>query len=146
MASQTPSLIVVAGPSLGRVVPLDAAVSIGRDAANHLAINDAALSRRHCQFERGPLHTLLTDLDSRNGTLVNGVPVRSRPLVDGDQIRVGDSILLFVEGTPAPEATMSPASTAVGALIVDDRQMSATQFTSESTIEHDLIGESDSMR
>jgi transcriptional regulator with PAS, ATPase and Fis domain len=149
MPVQPPSLIVVTGPSLGRVVFLDTAISIGRDASNDVAINDSALSRHHCQFERGPDQTLLTDLDSRNGTLVNGVPIRSRPLVDGDQIRIGDSVLLFVAvsaASEAPSPASMPGSTAPGALIVDEGPMTRMQFSSDRAIEHDLIGESDSMR
>jgi transcriptional regulator with PAS, ATPase and Fis domain len=146
MATSAPSLIVVTGPSLGRVVALDEAISIGRDASNQLAINDVALSRHHCQLACGPQQTLLTDLDSRNGTLVNGVPIRSHPLVDGDQIRIGDSVLLFVAGNVLPPVTPVGGSTAAAPLIVDDRPLAQMQFTSDRTIEHDLIGESEPMR
>ena len=125
-----PRLIVITGPSLGRVVPLEDSISIGRDASNQLTINDLAVSHRHCQVERGPQQTLLTDLDSRNGTLVNGVPVRSRPLVDGDQIRIGDSILLFAAGNVAPAPEPLPGSTAFGTLIVDDGPTARMQFLS----------------
>jgi transcriptional regulator with PAS, ATPase and Fis domain len=146
MPAQRPCLIVVTGPSLGRVVPLDDSISIGRDPSNNLPINDVALSRRHCQLECGPQQTLLTDLDSRNGTLVNGVPIRSRPLADGDQIRIGDSILLFVAGSvKEPEAPLL-GSTAAGPLIVGEGPIAQMRFTSDRTIEHDLIGESEPMR
>ena len=146
MATSAPSLIVVAGPSLGRVVALDEEISIGRDSSNHLAINDVALSRHHCRLEVGPHQTLLTDLDSRNGTVVNGVPIRSHALAEGDQIRIGDSVLLFVAGNVPPPATPVGGSTAVAPLIVEDRPVAQMQFTSDRTIEHDLIGESEPMR
>jgi Nif-specific regulatory protein len=43
----------------------------------------------------------LTDLDSRNGTFVNGVPVRERLLKHNDQIRIGGSLFLFLRSEPS---------------------------------------------
>jgi transcriptional regulator with PAS, ATPase and Fis domain len=146
MATLAPSLIVVTGPSLGRVVALGEGISIGRDSSNHLVINDLALSRHHCRLDVGPHQTLLTDIDSLNGTLVNDVPIRSHALAEGDQIRIGDSILLFVAGQPAPAPASQPGSTAIAALFVDAGTAPQMQFTSDRTIVHDLIGESEPMR
>ena len=86
-------LIIIGGPARGQVIDLDQTVTIGRDPAIECPIADLALSRQHCRIAFTPGPTV-TDLDSRNGTQVNGMPVRHHQLADGDQIRVGDSVLL----------------------------------------------------
>lgn len=75
--------------------PLAGSMSIGRDASNSVCIEDAAASPRHCHIEQNDGRFLLTDLDSTSGTFVNGIPVKQRLLVAGDQIAVGSSLFLF---------------------------------------------------
>src|SRR5208282_5497371 len=58
---------------------------------------------RHCVIRRDGQGFLLQDLDSRNNTFVNNVPVKERLLADGDQIRIGKSILVF-QGPPREPA------------------------------------------
>jgi transcriptional regulator with GAF, ATPase, and Fis domain len=99
MASETnPRLLGISGPLKGSAFPLPAGeVSIGRDSSNQLWAADPALSRRHCllvQDETGQFS--VRDLKSRNGTLVNGVPVEQQQISHGDQIFIGDSVLLFL--------------------------------------------------
>lgn len=97
---RSPSLVVVAGPLKGAVVALsEEELSIGRDPANRLCVGDLALSRRHCLIEpsksEGGPYTL-RDLESLNGTFINGVPVNESALEHGDLIRVGDSVIIFL--------------------------------------------------
>ncbi len=54
------------------------------------------MSRRHCQIQSDANAWTIRDLDSLNGTFVNGVPVRERPLRHGDQIQIGTSLFLFL--------------------------------------------------
>ena len=96
MGAHQPILIVTAGLARGRSVAVGGAVTIGRDEQNTLAIADPALSRRHCVIEPAGERLVLRDLDSRNGVFVNGSRVTEYPLADGDQIRIGDSVLLVV--------------------------------------------------
>ncbi len=138
-------LIIIGGPSRGTVVPLTERTTIGRDPKCSLVIGDLALSKQHCAIDPGP-PALLSDLDSRNGTQINGLPIRTHHLVDGDQIRVGDSVLLFVAGgaaqlTPPP----SDASTASAPLVVDAMETGRITFTTEQPVQHDLVGESAAM-
>src|SRR5262245_35645188 len=106
-------LIVIAGPSRGQVIALDGAVSIGRDQSSSIVIPDLALSRKHCAVEADGDRLVVIDLDSRNGTVVNGVPIRRHELADGDQLRIGDSALIYVAGAPAqPAGTPVDGSTA----------------------------------
>jgi hypothetical protein len=64
--------------------------SIGRDASCDLAIADMTVSRRHAQLERTAQGWLLTDLESTNGTRVNGWRVRGQvPVRSGDLVSFG---------------------------------------------------------
>ena len=70
-------------------------ITLGRDAGNTISLEDRAASRRHCVLRPVDGRFQIADLDSRNGTYVNGLPVRERLLQHNDQIRVGDSVFLF---------------------------------------------------
>jgi len=74
----------------------DGEVSVGRDPANAVCINDPSVSRRHCLIRCEAGACRVEDLDSFNGTFVNGVPIGVQPLTDGDRIGVGDVVLLFL--------------------------------------------------
>jgi len=84
----------------------EAEVRIGRDPSNSLAISDLSLSRRHCLLGQGKDGYRIRDLDSRNGTFVNGEAVTERRLNHGDQISVGDSVFLFLVKEDTDEAIM----------------------------------------
>lgn len=71
-------------------------LTLGRDNSNTVQIGDATVSKKHCTIEVVSGSFELVDLDSHNGTFVNGIPVKRRPLVHGDVIRVGNSELLFL--------------------------------------------------
>jgi Nif-specific regulatory protein len=88
-----PSLIVIAGPFAKetRIPLLGDEVSIGRDIANAVSIASNSVSRRHCCIRRRAQSFIIHDLGSRNGTFVNGVPVRERILNNGDMIMIGDA-------------------------------------------------------
>jgi Nif-specific regulatory protein len=89
-------LEAVSGPLEGRTFPLtEDELSIGREPSNQISLLDSLVSRRHCVIRRDGEGFLIQDLDSRNSTFVNSLPVKERVLADGDQIRVGKSILVF---------------------------------------------------
>jgi Nif-specific regulatory protein len=73
-------------------------ISIGRDSSNTIAISDVSLSRRHCVLRRDGDSYALRDLESRNGTFINGAVIKESVLRNGDKIAVGDSVLVFVTG------------------------------------------------
>src|SRR5262245_38625811 len=104
-----PKLAAVAGPQQGLVLPLEEArIAIGRDPANEVCLPSMWVSRQHCLIERQGSRVTITDLQSHNGTFVNGVPIKERDLSHGDQIRVGDSIflLLLQEMEPPPSGSL----------------------------------------
>src|SRR5208283_1106088 len=70
--------------------------SVGRDSANQLCLRDRAVSRKHFTISMTDVAFHLVDLDSHNGTFVNGIPVRRKLLSHGDTIRVGRCELVFL--------------------------------------------------
>jgi pSer/pThr/pTyr-binding forkhead associated (FHA) protein len=86
-----------AAPAVRRPLPLQfprgsaEQFSIGRDASCDLAIADMTVSRRHATLERTEDGWLLTDLESTNGTRVNGWRVRGKVSVTpGDLVSFGN--------------------------------------------------------
>ena len=73
--------------------------SIGRDASCDLAISDMTVSRLHAQLERTADGWLLCDLESTNGTRVNGWRVRGKtPVRAGDLVSFGSLDVVFSTG------------------------------------------------
>jgi hypothetical protein len=70
-------------------------VTIGREEGNLLRLNDERVSRFHAKVQQEDGDVILTDLESTNGTRVNGSPIQIRRLRPGDQVNVGRSMLLF---------------------------------------------------
>jgi transcriptional regulator with GAF, ATPase, and Fis domain len=99
-----PRLLAIAGPLKDSTFALPGGeMHIGRDPSNLLSINDLSLSRRHCALSRDDDGYKIRDLDSRNGTSVNGVSVKETRLRHGDQISVGDSVFLLLLHEEAEE-------------------------------------------
>ena len=118
-----PRLVAIAGPLNGKVVPLTAAeFSIGRFTSNQLSVNHPSVSRRHRLIKREGDQFRIFDLDSRNCTFVNGVPVKECALHPGDTIKVGGSYFLFLFHDEDPAATK------------DQLQLEDAELVSGSTI------------
>jgi hypothetical protein len=81
----------------GTVFPLlDDESLIGRDASNPISIADNSISSRHARIIRGSDGFFIEDLQSRNGTFVNGGKVtEKRLLTNNDLVRIGKVILTF---------------------------------------------------
>ncbi len=125
---ETPELEAIAGPLKGTSIPLtDDEVSIGREPSNALSLLDAAVSRKHCLIQREAEHFKLRDLNSRNSTFVNGVPVAERILESGDEIKIGSSLFVFVlpQTEPTPNASsveFDKTETGAGSTIILRKQ------------------------
>src|SRR5580658_1365827 len=92
-----PRLMAISGSLRGTVRPLvDGQISIGRGDSNHVCLMDRSVSRRHCTIEQVDERFELADLDSHNGTFVNGIPVRRKVVGHGDTLRVGHSEFVFL--------------------------------------------------
>src|SRR5438128_2357553 len=87
---------VLEGVDKGRVFrDLGLPVTIGREEGNILRLNDERVSRYHAKVQIDTDDFILTDLESTNGTKVNGNVVQIRRLRHGDRVAVGRSLLLF---------------------------------------------------
>jgi Nif-specific regulatory protein len=92
-----PRVVAMSGTSKGAIYRLtDSKLTVGRDKSNTLQIGDATVSKKHCAIEANEDQFELIDLESHNGTFVNGIPVKRRALLHGDVIRVGTSELMFL--------------------------------------------------
>ncbi len=76
---------------------MDGEVFLGRDEGNDLQLHDETSSRRHAKVQRLGDRCVVFDLDSNNGTFLNGERVREGLLRDGDQILIGKTVLVFEE-------------------------------------------------
>ena len=105
-------LLAEGGPFAGKVLDIVAEeMVIGRAAENELVLEDGSLSRRHCRIRRtGPDRLELEDLNSSNGTYLNGQRVTRSMATIGDLVRFGE-LQFRVDGDynagfeePPPEA------------------------------------------
>ena len=90
------TLRVLDGVDRGRVYQdLELPLTIGREEGNGIQLNDERISRFHVKLQQDHEQIVLTDLESTNGTKVNGEEVQIRILRFGDLVSVGRSVLLF---------------------------------------------------
>jgi pSer/pThr/pTyr-binding forkhead associated (FHA) protein len=93
---RTVTIQVLEGVDRGRVFRnLPTPLTIGREEGNLLRLNDERVSRYHAKIQQDNGDVIITDLESTNGTRVNGNVVQIRRLRLGDCICVGRSTLLF---------------------------------------------------
>lgn len=107
------TFLVLEGVDKGRVYKdLPIPVTIGREEGNGLRLNDERVSRFHAKVQIEDGDIILTDLDSTNGTRVNGTSVQIRRLRPGDQVSLGRTMLLFgtMEEIATRRATAVPAT------------------------------------
>lgn len=108
------SHIEVWGNSGPRVVVLEGErATIGKDASNTICIDESVVSRMHAALEQYPAGWAVRDLDSHNGTYLNGKRLLAeRRLQSGDEIRIGATRLVFrgdeAKGSTVTEAGLQP--------------------------------------
>jgi pSer/pThr/pTyr-binding forkhead associated (FHA) protein len=90
------TLRVLDGADRGTIYEgLSTPVTIGREEGNSIQLNDERVSRFHLKIQEDQDKLVLTDLESTNGTKVNGEDVQLRILRFGDMVSLGRSVLLF---------------------------------------------------
>jgi pSer/pThr/pTyr-binding forkhead associated (FHA) protein len=133
---------VLEGIDKGRIFrELPTPVTIGREEGNVLRLNDERVSRFHAkvQFDNGEV--ILTDLESTNGTRVNGNVIQIRRLRPGDRVGVGRSLLLFgseqeIAARQATISGMSAPTSGTGGTVAVPATLHAPTLASQ--FDHDL--------
>lgn len=97
-----PSLVFLSGELIAVPIPLEREeVTLGRALEADVRINDTQVSRQHARVsavydrELERTHYYLQDLDSKNGTFLNGRRIRREVLENGDKIEIGETMLRF---------------------------------------------------
>ncbi len=95
-----PSLVFLSGELIAVPIPLEREeVIMGRALEADVRVNDTQVSRKHAMVTADTstekVQYILTDLDSRNGTFLNGRRIRREVLENGDKISIGETILRF---------------------------------------------------
>ena len=97
-----PSLVTLAGDKVGAKISIDSMVIIGRSGDSKVKVPDPRVSRHHARIYRDDSGDFyIEDMESRNGTLINGVARSRHKLVFGDKIQVGSAaVFLFTHHDP----------------------------------------------
>src|SRR5437773_4589272 len=120
---------VLDGVDRGRVFRnLMPPVTIGREEGNILRLNDERVSRFHAKVQQDNSDIILTDLESTNGTRVNGNVIQIRRLRPGDRVGLGRSVLLFgsEQEIAARMAALSGALTSLPSKLTGSSSSGAT--------------------
>jgi len=95
---------VITGANFGCVFLLDKTETVlGRSDDADIQIDDEKVSRKHLKIslvksdgqDNGPMHAVVSDLNSTNGVFINGARVYNQDLRNGDKLRIGNTILKF---------------------------------------------------
>lgn len=111
---------------------------IGRSSSASLQINSTSVSREHAEIAKTPTGFCVRDLNSTNGTTVNGRTVKESPLVDGDSVGIADTELTFLASSlgrlqrtlTKPLPGKKPAATTPGVAA----EVAATRCMSEALL------------
>ena len=99
-----PVLTIVKGPQTGETFELDSThISLGRDPKNSVFLNDMTVSRHHAQIDLSNLglgYDTIEDLNSLNGTWVDGAIINKATLQDGSTIQIGTFRMVFHTSKP----------------------------------------------
>jgi DNA-binding NtrC family response regulator len=101
---------IVGGPDKGKKVStLEGLIRVGSDSSNDLVLTDTTVSRRHLELERTMRGLLLRDLQSRNGTFLEGRQVLQAYVDSGDKISLGKTRLAIKRKTKDTEMELLDA-------------------------------------
>lgn len=102
------ALNIVKGPDKGVCYKLvGQTIKIGRAVDNDVVLDDLKSSRYHARVERREDQYWIVDNGSQNGIIVNGAVLHEKQLVLGDQVSIGNTVLVY--GPPAPLFSKTPA-------------------------------------
>ncbi len=97
--SEGPLLVVRKGPEVGERFYIDRTpLTIGRDPASGIFLNDITVSREHARLDVAGAEVSVSDAGSLNGTYVNGISVDRAVLRNGDAVQIGRFQMVFLAG------------------------------------------------
>src|SRR5215207_9906098 len=106
-----PYLVIQSSDGSTREVPItDKPITVGRHPTNMIVLQDGMASRYHCVIEKGQEGLRVRDLDSSNGTKVNGQVIKTWRLGDGDVIQIGRSTITVNAPQLAPSPKPKPVA------------------------------------
>ena len=112
-------LIIERGAGAGQRVNLwRFPVTIGRDTTNTVVVNDEEVSRKHLRIKQRGLLFIIEDLESRNGSFLNGDRILNSIVQNGDRILVGSTEIQFVASEP--DIKLAPEISRFGMVVSDD--------------------------
>jgi two-component system NtrC family sensor kinase len=115
------SLFVIQGADQGKRFELKSKpMALGRDNSNPIRLHDTEVSRRHAEVRHVDSMYRVFDLGSANGTYLNGKPVDQAPLRSGDRLQLGQTVMLFNEGS-ASERDLTARVDLLSRTSTDDR-------------------------
>ncbi|MDP3001422.1 MAG: sigma 54-interacting transcriptional regulator [Bryobacterales bacterium] len=136
-----PRLIAIAGLMEGAFYMLpEQEITVGGDPSNLLVIDDAAVAPFHCAIDGRGGDFRLRNAGATSGLTVNGLPVDQRTLVHGDEIRIGETLFLYLAyeaETPADFRLQRE----IERLELENRRLQAA-----SHVDHDMVGDSPAIR
>src|SRR3989338_5113760 len=102
-----PRLVIIDGKEKGRVITLNTGTQVLGRSKSDIVLSDVRISRTHVSItvDTASGSVSFSDLNSLNGTLINGESRPSGSLKDGDQIQLGDTIFDLQILKVAPEIT-----------------------------------------
>ncbi len=111
LSIQKCKLLVISGPLNGHAFVINTETfTLGSGRNNDLVIDDATVSRRHCEINLTPDGYIIRDLGSTNGTYIQGVRIKTAFLGTGSEFQLGETRLLFRPLQERQEFKISPAN------------------------------------
>lgn len=114
-----------------KVQPHDGAVTIGRELPSQIRVNDPRISRTHIRIEPAGDGWRLTDVESKNGTFVDGHRVASIPVDQALLVHLGNANGVAVQLNTIPGETDDRLHTAIGHLGQDDAETTSEEETDD---------------
>jgi pSer/pThr/pTyr-binding forkhead associated (FHA) protein len=115
-----PQIVVTLGGNVVNKYVFDKDImSIGRSRDNDIVVENLAVSRNHARVRREDDRYILTDLNSANGTFLNGVQITKAELHHEDVVTIGKHKLIFQDEALSDEALISDAFGAERTMLLD---------------------------
>ena len=127
-----PSLFVIRGNDQGTRYELeDNILRLGRDKSSGIHLHDTEVSRHHAELRRTHREYTVSDLNSSNGTFVNGKRVTQHLLASGDQLQVGATLMLYTGFSQDSDGRIGSSVNIAAATAADDQSRIIHSVTQE---------------